>query len=129
MKKSITIITLMSLLMFTACNNSVAPSGKTKNSTTGLEYQDKNYGEKMNWRDAKKYCQAKGNGWRLPTFNELEKLTEKKGLTNFPKSDNIFWVSNEDKSMPEGDYHFTISSTGERGTNEGFIPHSVLCVK
>ena len=28
---------------------------------------------------------------------------------------------NEDASMPEGDYHLTISSTGQLGTNDGFV--------
>ena len=78
---------------------------------------------------AKKICHDKGEKWRLSTFNELQKLTHAKALSNAPKSDDIFWTIEEDESMPEGDYHLTISSTGQLGTNEGRLTHSVLCVK
>ena len=131
MKKSISIGILF---LITACNNTTSKANaSTNNQDTilidGLTYQHKNYGENMDWKSAKKYCQYKGENWRLPTFNELQKLTHTKALNNAPKSDDVFWTVQEDESMPEGDYHLTISSTGQLGTNEGRLTHSVLCVK
>ena len=119
------------IFLITGCNSSISNTPVTGQNTVidGLTYQNKNYGEKMDWKSGKKYCQEKGDKWRLPTFNELQKLTYKRELNNAPKSDNIFWTFNEDESMPEGDYHLTISSTGQLGTNEGHLIHSVLCVK
>jgi len=135
MKKILTTTTL--ILLLSACNNTATSPSNIKNSSTsqneividGLTYQHKNYGEEMNWDSAKKYCQNRGDKWRLPRFNELQKLTYKRKLKSYPKSHNIFWTADEDNSMPEGDYHFTISSTGQLGTNEGRLIHSVLCVK
>ena len=131
MKKSISIGILF---LITACNNTTSKTNTpTNNQDTilidGLTYQHKNYGENMDWESAKKYCQNKGEKWRLPRFNELQKLTHTKVLNNAPKSDDIFWIVQEDESMPEGDYHLTISSIGQLGTNEGRLTHSVLCVK
>jgi len=140
MKKTLTtlISTTTLLLLLSACNNTATSPSKIKKSSTsqneividGLTYQHKNYGEEMNWDNAKKYCQDRGDKWRLPRFNELQKLTYKRELKNYPKkSHDIFWTADEDESMPEGDYHLTISSTGQLGTNEGRLIHSVLCVK
>ena len=131
MKKSISIGILF---LITACNNTTSKANTSTNnqdtiSIESLTYQHKNYGENMDWESAKKYCQNKGEKWRLPRFNELQKLTHVKALNNAPKSDDIFWTVQEDESMPEGDYHLTISTTGQLGTNEGRLTHSVLCVK
>jgi len=131
MKKSISIGILF---LITACNNTTSKANTSTNnqdtiSIESLTYQHKNYGENMDWESAKKYCQNKGEKWRLPRFNELQKLTHVKALNNAPKSDDIFWTVQEDESMPEGDYHLTISSIGQLGTNEGRLTHSVLCVK
>jgi len=123
------------IFLITGCNDSISDRPTTTPIATqdsfinGLTYQHKDYGINLSWDSAKKYCQAKGEKWRLPTFNELQKLTYKRELTNAPKSDDVFWTVNEDESMPEGDYHLTISSTGQLGTNEGRLTHSVLCVK
>ena len=138
MKKTLTtLISTTTLLLLSACNNTATSPSKIKARpithsevvVNKLTYQHKNYGEKMNWEGAKKYCQKRGERWRLPRFNELQKLTHSRKLNNAPKSDDIFWTADEDESMPEGDYHLTISSTGQLGTNEGRLIHSVLCVK
>ena len=122
------ILSIGLLFLITGCDVSM-PTGSQNSTIDGLIYQHKNYGENMDWESAKKYCQNKGEKWRLPRFNELQKLTHVKALNNAPKSDDIFWTVQEDESMPEGDYHLTISSTGQLGTNEGRLTHSVLCVK
>ncbi len=135
LKKTNTLALSISLLfLITACNSTASNANTSTPSQDtilieGLTYQHKDYGKNMDWDSAKKYCQEKGEKWRLPKFNELQKLTHTKALSNAPTSDDIFWTVEEDDSMPEGDYHLTISATGQLGTNEGHVTHSVLCVK
>ncbi len=49
----------------------------------------------MNWEDAKKACEALGDGWRLPDRSELNYIYQNKvaigGFTNFK-----YWSSTED---------------------------------
>jgi hypothetical protein len=53
--------------------------------------------KKMNWNKATKYCEEKGNGWHLPTKDELDKLYQQKdligGFDNF-----YYWSSTLDKN-------------------------------
>ena len=42
---------------------------------TGLEWQD-DIEVKTNWADANTYCTSKGNGWRLPTIEELNTIVD-----------------------------------------------------
>lgn len=54
----------------------------------------------MNWNDAKAACAALGNGWRLPTMQELNIIysnTEKIGESSFIS--NSYW-----SSMQDGNY-------------------------
>ena len=49
---------------------------------------------KMNWEDAKKACENLGDGWRLPTIEELEKIYEYRDkIGGF--EDNSYWSSTE----------------------------------
>jgi hypothetical protein len=59
-----------------------------KNSMTGSELQiaSKDFTAVMRWEAAKKSCENLGNGWRLPTFEELKDMYEQlhqKGEGNF----------------------------------------------
>jgi len=42
---------------------------------TGLEWSLENYGP-MAWNDAVDFCDGLGNGWRLPTIEELMSLID-----------------------------------------------------
>jgi hypothetical protein len=43
-----------------------------------LEIAQSEFPEKMNWRDAKKACKELGDGWRMPTIDELYELYQNK---------------------------------------------------
>lgn len=40
-------------------------------NSTGLRWTKKDNGQDINWFDAKSYCAKLGDGWRLPTVEEL----------------------------------------------------------
>ena len=45
-----------------------------------IEVAEKDFPKNMNWEDAKKACESLGNGWRLPTKNELNTLYQNKEI-------------------------------------------------
>ena len=52
--------------------------------------------KKMNWNKAKSSCEERGNGWHLPTKDELDKLYQQKDLVG--DFDNFYyWSSTLDK--------------------------------
>ena len=59
-------------IRFTAAN------GVVTDTLTGLQWAAKDNGKKINWHDARAYCQNYSGGgyndWRLPTASELEGL-------------------------------------------------------
>ena len=58
-----------------------------------LEVMTEDLGE-MNWEDAKKACADLGDGWRLPTKDELNLLYEnKEKIGGFANS--LYWSSTE----------------------------------
>lgn len=59
-----------------------------------LEVAEHDFPEKMNWEDAKKACEELGEGWRLPTKEELFDMFNMyylKGIGNF-KKDGAYWL-------------------------------------
>jgi serine/threonine-protein kinase len=54
--------------------------GVLKDTQTGLEWTQGDNGSNINWNDAKRYCESKKNGWRLPNLDELKAIYE----TNVP---------------------------------------------
>lgn len=44
---------------------------KTEKNQT-IEIYEKDFSEQLNWHDANSYCNKLGNGWRLPTIEELK---------------------------------------------------------
>jgi uncharacterized protein (TIGR02145 family) len=70
-----------------------------KNKTIGkpvkignLEFAEFDYPELMNFDDSKKVCKAFGDGWRLPTKNELNILfLNKDKISGLPKFSNGYW--------------------------------------
>ena len=59
-----------------------------------IEVAQYDFPNQMNWVDAKKACESLGDGWRLPTKDELNTLYQNKdkigGFTN-----NYYWSSTE----------------------------------
>ena len=57
----------------------------------------------LNWQDAKKACEALGNGWRLPTIDELNILYKNKDIIRgFEKFS--YWSSTEHVSFAWAQY-------------------------
>jgi hypothetical protein len=49
-------------------------SGEWVDPDSGLIWQDPPYGKGACWDDAVEYCEAFGDGWRLPNINELRDI-------------------------------------------------------
>jgi len=64
----------------------------------GLEWMSQDVDKKMNWNDAINYCQSLGEGWRLPTIEELQSVVDYTKLAPATKIDvpiksNWYWSS------------------------------------
>ena len=78
------------------CGQEIKENIKQVNTAKTLEWgavSDK----KMSWEDAKKWCEAQGKGWRLPTRVELTQAFDEDVL---PNSGNLFWSSTEIYNNP-----------------------------
>ena len=60
----------------------------------GLEVAQNTFPKMMNWHDAKAACDSLGNGWRLPSKDELVFLFQNKYRIGVFKFD-IYWSSSE----------------------------------
>ncbi len=59
-----------------------------------LEVAQNDFPNQMNWNDAKKACAVLGNGWRLPTKDELNLVyLNKDKIGGF--AINLYWSSTE----------------------------------
>jgi hypothetical protein len=59
-----------------------------------LEVAQNNFPNPVNWDDAKKACSELGDGWRLPTKDELNFLNKnKKKIGGF--EEEFYWSSSE----------------------------------
>jgi formylglycine-generating enzyme required for sulfatase activity len=85
------------LMILISCN-----SGSPKNSNiigkpfkiSNLEVVQKDFPNVMNWNDAKEACAELGDGWRLPTKDELNILYHNKDkIGGF--ADGYYWSSTE----------------------------------
>jgi len=56
-----------------------------------IEVADKDFPDNMNWEDAQKACAALGNGWRLPTKDELTILFKNKDIIG--QFEGQYWSS------------------------------------
>jgi hypothetical protein len=74
--------------------NSSRPIGNPF-SYGGFEIAQYNFENKMNWDDAKNACEKLGDGWRLPTINELKKLYESEIIMK-SMDNGYYWSSNEE---------------------------------
>ena len=58
-----------------------------------LQVAQNDFPNQMNWADAKKACEALGEGWRLPTIDELKLLYKNLDFSKISK--DTFWSSDE----------------------------------
>jgi hypothetical protein len=68
-----------------------------------IEVAQNNFPEYMNWYDAKKACAALGNGWRLPTNDELLGMLKNRDKIE-GSSSNYYWSSTEYAGSQYQDY-------------------------
>lgn len=67
-----------------ACNFEDRGSGVLKQVSTGVEWTQSDNGSDINWEGANSWCSNKGDGWRLPTVEELLSLYDKSGAVKTP---------------------------------------------
>jgi hypothetical protein len=60
----------------------------------------------LNWKDAKKACETLGNGWRLPTKDEVDLLKINRLKVDFNKS---YWSSLEEEGYYKNYYAWHIN--------------------
>ena len=130
MKKLFSIL-LMTVLVLISCDVSSQPSKSNSDykNITGksikignLEIAQYDFPETMNWGDGKKACEAIGNGWRLPTNNELNLMYEYKDKIGV-FSDSPYWGSAKLDGIKDMQYfHFFKGNkyTGYKN-NQGLI--------
>mgnify|MGYP003785406487 CR=1 FL=1 len=99
--------------------NSTVTIGNSTVTIGNLEVMTKNLGL-MNWEDAKKACADLGDGWRLPTKDELNILYHNKDkiggftLVNYWSSKvgdlSTSWIQNFDKGSQVGNLNSDTNS-------------------
>ena len=76
-----------------------------------IEVAEKDFPKTMNWEDAKKACEALGNGWRLPTMEELKLICHNKfAIGNIVEDWNLnqYWTSTKSGEDISGTPFFKI---------------------
>ena len=91
-----------------------------------IEVAEKDFPKNMNWEDAKKACEALGNGWRLPTKDELNILYQNKDKIGGFAGSYYYWSSTEDGYGVAWIQNF---SNGGQDYNGKSVPVSVRAVK
>jgi hypothetical protein len=103
--KKLVIILLVTILTSCACSpsktkptsntdyeNIIGTPIKIDNLIENLEVAQYDFPERMKWDDARKNCESLGDGWRLPTMNELGILYIKKDVIgNFTLDDDLYY--------------------------------------
>ncbi|MFM8318132.1 MAG: DUF1566 domain-containing protein [Bacteroidota bacterium] len=81
-----------------------------------IEVAKKDFSNRMNWGAAKKACKNLGNGWRLPSINELEAMYEqlhREDKGNFRMGHALwYWSSSEDNEGNVWYFSFEYGSAG-----------------
>ena len=89
----------------------------------GLMADDHDLG-KMQWDDAMHACENKGNGWHLPTKDELNELyNHKDKVSNL--TDGNYWSSTKDYSYYRWYQNFSIGNQGNAGCGDSFCVRAV----
>jgi len=79
--------------------------------------------KEMGWKDAKKWCEEKWGGWRLPTRRELLEAYEQK-IPGFARSN--YWSSTEDYNNHAWSQYF---SDGRQFSYNKGITTYVRCLR
>ena len=71
---------------------------------------------RMNWEDAKKSCEALGDGWRLPTYKELNILYQNKVAIGGFEFNN-YWSATEE-AVDSGAWYQNFVDGNQNGSNK-----------
>ena len=82
----------------------------------------------MMWEDAVKACADLGNGWRLPTKDELNLMyRDKYKISRF--ANNLYWSSTKERSKKNVEYAWAQQfSDGAGGRQERYEINYFLCI-
>jgi hypothetical protein len=127
MKKQIipVVLVLAVALLFGSFSNANAQSnivGKTVPIPIqySLQVAQFDFPNQMNWLDAKKACEALGEGWRLPTKDELNSMyVNKNTIGGF--STNSYWSSSEMGNFVWNQYFNFGGREPDRRTNMNYV--------
>ncbi len=89
---------LLALILFFSISNTIAQSSVIGNPIKigNIEVAQYDFSNRMKWGDAINICSKLGNGWRLPTKEELDVLFKNKHLIgNFKDPYLAYWSSSE----------------------------------
>jgi len=82
-----------------------------------LQVADNDFPSKMKWNEAMSACQSLGNGWRLPSLEELNAMhvqLHRQGKGNFKTEDcDWYWSSSELGAFSKGQFSFRFWSFRE----------------
>ena len=71
-----------------------------------IEIAQHDFPEYKNWDDSKKACADLGNGWRLPTKDELNLMYENKDNIRTKIKNGFYWSSTEYDSLYSWYFYF-----------------------
>tara|TARA_B110000879_G_scaffold100721_1_gene136498 strand:+ start:10 stop:423 length:414 start_codon:yes stop_codon:yes gene_type:complete len=115
------------LLLFGVLALSINVFAQSTVKIDDLEVMTKDLG-KMNWEEAKKACKNLGDGWRLPSLDELNLIYENKEMfggfitrkSTRNRTFSFYWTSTlEDTRNPNGDVCFVVFAGGTPGWGYG----------
>ena len=130
------LITLLYLFILASCGTSLErPKSNTdyKNimgkpiKIDNLEVAQYDFPDKIKWHDANKACAALGDGWRLPTKDELNTLYQNKNEIGNFSGDNQYWSSTE--SWYGGKMWLQYFDDGSQKFNDKYYPYYVRAVR
>lgn len=81
---------------------------------TELEWQMEKYSDTLTWSEALKYANSLGNGWRLPTIEELGTLLDRSKYNpaarkEIPFKDSLFYWSSTDYADDTTNYVWSVN--------------------
>ena len=94
------IVILSCFFFLPSCNNNNPISTSGRNDVIGnpkkilyLEVAEYDFKTRMNWHDANKSCKELGDGWRLPTSDELTLMYQYNSLIEPIDANTYYWSS------------------------------------
>mgnify|MGYP000365340934 CR=1 FL=1 len=107
------------VLMLASCGSSTLNVDGREVSTIKIHYLEvmtEDLEGRYTWDDAMKACADLGDGWRLPTKDELDLLYDNKEKIGGGAKNN-YWSSTENVNVSAWGQYFTNGSQGSSGKN------------